>query len=246
MISFSIFNDLGLQLFKEFVESKGTKKLPHNILTNEDYSDLISSNVQLDEFKMFNDRLEMAVYLDSILDQEFFEKYDNEPKFWSWLCCLYIKQIALNDKFSNPEHYFYSPGRVVYRHSVAMPTKIYRQHGHEISRLLVSRKMNVWGEMAEQIMGRQSITRSQTLISFLTNLYYDKSEDNIKPRARTKISDKLLKDGTRSSSGSGGVRRVVLQLKRLALNYKVDSMSVDHINYLLPSEYDKFVYQQKE
>jgi hypothetical protein len=124
-----------------------------------------------------------------------------------------------------------------------MPTKIYRQHGHEISRLLVSRKMNVWGEMAEQIMGRQSITRSQALISFLTSLYYDKDKDDIKPSARTKISDKRLRDGTRSNSGGGGVRRVVLQLKRLALNYKVDSMSVGNINELLPAEYEKFVSQ---
>ena len=241
MINFSVFNDFGLQVFKEFIESKGTKELPNNILTDEDYSDVISLDIKLDDLKVFDDRLEMATYLDDTLGEEIFDEYDNEPKFWSWLCCLYIEQIALNGKFSNPEHYVYSPGRVVYRHSVAMPTKIYRQHGHEISRLLVSRKMNVWGEMAEQIMGRQSITRSQVLISFLTNLYYDKNKDDIKPSARTKISDKLLRDGGRSNSGGGGVRRVVLQLKRLALNYKVDSMSVDNINKLLPAEYEKFV-----
>jgi len=243
MINFSIFNEFGLQIFKEFVESKGTKGLPKDILTNEEYSEVISESISLDEYKLFNDRLELATYLDSILDSNIFEKYDNEPKFWSWICCLYIEQLALNGKFSNPEHYVYSPGRVVYRHSVAMPTKIYRQHGHEISRLLVSRKINVWGEMAEQIMGRQSITRSQALISFLANLYYDQDKDDIKPSARTKISDKLLRDGGRSNSGGGGVRRVVLQLKRLALNYKIDSMNVDNINNLLPAEYDKFVSQ---
>jgi hypothetical protein len=243
MINLSVFNDLGLQIYKEFIESKGTKELPKDILANEDFSDVISLDIKLDELKVFDDRLEMATYLDNTLKAEIFDEYDNDPKFWSWLCCLYIEQIALNGKFSNPEHYVYSPGRIVYRHSVAMPTKIYRQHGHEISRLLVSRKMNVWGEMAEQIMGRQSITRSQALISFLTSLYYDKDKDDIKPSARTKISDKLLRDGTRSNSGGGGVRRVVLQLKRLALNYKVDSMSVGNINELLPAEYEKFVSQ---
>jgi hypothetical protein len=244
MISLSIFNDFGLQIFKEYIESKGSIELPSNILTDEDYSDVISLDTKLDGLKVFDDRLEMAIYLNDTLGAEIFDKYDNEPKFWSWLCCLYIEQIALKGKFSNPEHYVYSPGRIVYRHSVAMPTKIYRQHGYEISRLLVSRKMNVWGEMAEQIMGRQSITRSQALISFLTSLYYDKDKDDIKPSARTKISDKLLRDGSRSTSGGGGVRRVVLQLKRLALNYKVDAMSVGNISCLLPSEYDSFVTQQ--
>ena len=243
MINFSVFNELGLQLFKDFIESKGAKELPSNILTDEDYSDVISSSIVLDESKVFSDRLEMAVYLDSKFDSETFEKYDNEPRFWSWICCLYIEQIALNGKFSNPEHYVYSPGRVVYRHSVAMPIKVYRQHGHDISRLLISRKINVWGELAEQVIGRQYITRSKELLNFIVHLYYDKDKDALKQSTGSKMSDKLLKDGTRSRAGEGAARRVALQIKRLALNYKVDSMTVSSISLLLPSEYEKFVSQ---
>jgi len=241
MIKLSIFNDYGLQIFKGFIESKGAKKLPDNFLTNEKYSDIISPSIELDELKAFADRLDMAVYLNGMIDSELFEQYHKEPKFWSWFCCLYIDQIVLNGKFSNPEHYFYTPGRVVYRHSVAMPVKTYRQYGHDISRLLISRKINVWGELAEQVVGRQSIMRSKELLNFIVQLYYDKDKDDLKPSTRSKINDKILKDGVRSRAGEGGARRVALQIKRLALNYKVDSMDVKNLNLLLPSEYDKFV-----
>jgi hypothetical protein len=241
MTSFSIFNELGLQLFKEFIDSKGVKKLPNNILTDDLYSDFISPDTQLNELKIFEDRLDMAKYLDDVLDSEIFEKYDNEPKFWSWLCCLYIEQIALNGKYNKPEHYIYSPGRVVYRHSVATSVRSYRQHGYTLSRMLISRKINTWPDIAEQVFGRQYLTRSKDLLKFIEHLYYDKNTDDLKLGSASRINNNLLKSGTRSKTGSGGMRRLTLQLRRLALNYKVDAMSVDNISPLLPSEYDKFI-----
>ena len=111
MINISVFNEFGLQTFREYIESKGLRELPKDILIDEQYSQVISNDTFLDESKSFEDRLIMAKYLDETISANIFESFDNKPEFWSWICCLYREQIIQNGKFSKPEHYIYIPGK---------------------------------------------------------------------------------------------------------------------------------------
>ena len=233
---------VAIQLLKDAIIHNEINSLPEEFLTSLSYCEHVEFDVYLDENKKFDDRYQLGLYLDSELSDEQLTTIDKDAGVWTWICCLYFAQLSkrTNGKYSGIEHYIYSPGRSEYRHCVATPTRLVTQFEKEFARLVISNKINDWGDMAEQITSRQYLMRCPSYRKLIMDLYINDDTGLAKPGAASGSSSKKLKSGKRSKSGQGSVRRLALELKRLAINYKTDSMTSGSIQSLLNPEYEKF------
>jgi len=222
------------------------KKYDLEKLNNFKYVESIGVTVEIDEDKTFEDRYELACYLFRQIPKDVLIELSHDIGFWSWLAACYIHQIAKPKKMRRYDHYILTKGRTENRHAISTPVKLLMDYGNDFARTILSRNIAEMGDMVEQVVSKQYIMRSPTFISLIVDLYSKKDElgeiFGSVSGASSKISKNKLKNGKRSKSGAGSVRRLTLEVKRLALNYKLDSMEEISVKELLNSEFSKYIY----
>jgi len=241
VLKISKLTPLGLKTFESHIEEWPNNKLPDEFLINPIYSKSISEELELDSNKLFEDRLDIATYLEDVLGKKFIRKnYDNSG-LWDWISALYFSQLHPKSKVSKSHNYIFDTS-LHYRHCIAMPIKLLVEFGYEFSRIVLGSKTEEMGDGIEQIASKQYILRSDTLRSLVLDLYKDPKTGLIKTGATGDYEKKLkkLKSGKVSTRGQGGARRLGLEIKRLSLTYKLDEMPIDKIKGILSSEYKKY------
>jgi hypothetical protein len=232
----------GIETFREALITVDINSLPDDFLENYSYCEPLDIEVELDEEKVFADRFDLALYLETVFKEDILDLIDKDQGVWTWICCLYFKQLSKKEKgkYSRADNYIYTPGRNEYRHCVATPVRLITQFEKDFARLLISEKVDTMGDMLEQVTSRQYIMRSQSYRKLILSLYKDANTGLPKTASASEPKGNILKTGKRSNRGQGSVRRLAKEIKRISINYKSDSMDTMSIKGVINPEFEKF------
>ena len=163
-------------------------------------------------------------------------RISNDRHLWSGLTLVWFDQLcpplSTGRKVRQTYRYILSSDyRHYYRHLVRSPWQLVRDHGENAKLLLLPSVDNpyplrVHGDVLEQLGGRQSVLRSQPLISEANRLYADPRTG--RPRK-----------GVAGSIG-GSVRRLALVLRQFDLTFDIEKMPEGRLSAILPKEFDRW------
>jgi hypothetical protein len=210
--------------------------IPAGLLDSAAYSEAKGLPVPAEIFgpAAFDSKLALAEALDQAiklagLDERALER---DQGFWSWMA------LQFADKFSNAKGrigedalwiYEFGNWRKVYRHKMAPLWLVYRAHRDHPERLkaVLGIPVNKTGEVFEQMMSRQWIVLSPSIMTLVTNLFYEEKNGT-------------LKKGSGGKAG-GGARRLSTVLDQLGLTYDIENLSWEALAEMLPNDFRKFI-----
>ncbi len=225
-------NEEGISIFEKFIEHGAIGEIPFYLLDDDEMSNELQWSAKIEK-RDFVDSMDFGNYLNSAL-------VDCDPRaisynsgIWTWLALYFFDQLSPADatgarkpgkahrhvlKIENFRH--------VYRHLVRTPYILSRDHGGNAS-VLLTKPLHTHGELSEQILSRQELTATPSIMSAIYLLYFDKIKN--KP-----------KSGAGSRNRAGVVLRLVDILKQFGATYDLHSLSGEQIVQLLPEEFNKW------
>ena len=226
---------------------------PSDILNNQDFSENIPGNKEIDPQKIFQNRYEMANYLFQQLGEDFVLKYYNDVGVWSWFSAVYFNQFCPQEnKVKRREHYILSLGEykvqesvmpVDYRHCVRTPVYVVYKLPLIAKAIILGSKnkdsLYEMGDSLEQFMSRKFLYKCIPYQDAIRLLYV--GEDGLaKPGYTSKPAKQKNKKGKWSKAGYGGIRRLVTVLPRLKIAYNLRDMSSSDIVEKAGREFQKW------
>lgn len=227
----------GLKDFTGFLDAVNAGQqfeIPHALLTDEDTSESIPADVDIEE-REFKNRFGAAKYLDERLSGASLPDLEHDKGIWAWLALFYFKQLCAQDKGGNRK-----PGelarwipatdnfRKYYRHLLAGPYRVFRAHrdSPERAMALLDGPVSKPGEMAEQLASSQEFVTNPAVVELATKLYLD-----------TELKRKKGSGG----KGPGSPRRLAALLNQWDLTFDLYSMSTLDLSSMLPKEFSRFL-----
>ena len=230
------FNDLGIERFREIlyqIKENEIHDIPSSLLTDVYYCQIIRTDVNLEQ-KIFASKEEMVKYLYNNVSPFLNTTLLYDKGMWTWLTAYYFDSVCPKNKIGkriireeskyilNPEEW-----NKYYRHLLASPVRLYKDLGNW-SKIYLSGKPDVPGDLFEQLASRQEIAACRGVIEAATILYWDDD-------------DKKIKKGVRNKDGAGVLRRFVkATIPQFQMTYDLNSMGGHDVIQLLPREYDKW------
>jgi hypothetical protein len=228
-------NDLGLEQFEAWIEEGADGAPPLGLITDPATSSPVTPEVRIPK-RTFGDRYELGLELVQILSPFEASRISNDRYLWTTLALIWFDQLcppfSTGRKVDRIYRYVLSSDyRHYYRHLVPSPWQLVRDHGENSRLFLLPSKagpypLRTHGEVLEQLGGRQSVLRSQSLISEANRLY----SDHTSGRPRRGVA----------GSGRGSVRRLALVLRQLDLTFDVEKMPDGRLLAVLPQEFDRW------
>ena len=241
-------NDDGIKCFDEFLAQmrNGDKPdTPFEILSDDSYTIELDREVNV-ERKAFKNKLELAMEVDSLFNQAGIDAPEKHPGVVAWLSLFHFDVICKKNRQGNSAiekgkdyKLYYIPDLKAwnryYRHKILGPYRIYKVHQEHIdeARALLHVSPDTHSEIMEQIASRQELITNRSIVSLLTDLYWD-SVGNMLKRGHAS------KNIPGKKNGGGSVRRFAEILGQLDLTYDLQSIHVDELYQLLPSEFNRF------
>lgn len=180
----------------------------------------------------FDSRDDLGVALVDLLDGLEVGEIQTDAGLWVWLSLSLIEQLCPSDqsgrrKPGQIDRYLLQPDnhRTRYRHLVRTAWSLVRVHS-SAARFMLSGRLHVHGEAAEQLGAYQDVITCKPLIATIGSLVWD-------------IDRARLKRGF-GGSGPGFARRVQVVAKQFGLTYDLHSIRPEQILDLLPREFDRF------
>jgi hypothetical protein len=205
--------------------------VPTHLLQDAEMSSLVSTDVQVDH-RTFVNKLELARYLTDALKPVPLKQQADERGIWSWLSLFYFEQLApvantgtrklLADDLYIPSTHFQRK----YRHLVWGPCLAYQLHA-ENSRLMLTKSLNIWSDVEEQLFGVQEFIQVPKALAAANLLYFDEAAGE-------------PKRGITNRKKGGTIRRLREVLQQLDMTFDIFAMEADEIVALLPSEFERF------
>jgi hypothetical protein len=215
------FNNYGNEIYitnfeTKFIDEK--HKIPHNILFDKNYTNILEGAKPIDSRKIFPNRFEFGKYLYDILsgcDVNFIN--DNE-NLWNWITCLYFKNLFPGPSGGKQKaRYVLSNNTMLkYRHLVREAWKQYAVH-REDSIFLLSNKINYIADECETAASNNDIV-NQNFLRLCRELYMIKDKKNFIRKKNVTATNK---------NAQGTLRRLVKICKRLSVNYYIKGMKYD-------------------
>lgn len=235
-MNLSRFNRQGLVAFSGFLEEvrEGRRSdTPNGMLVDPALTETISDSEEISRDRVFDTRLQMALYLDPILNNVFDGDDMNETGVWAWLSAAFFDTVCPEDDsgIRRPgRDYRHIPSedwRHFYRHLIRGPIRIYRLFAQkpENALIVLCQHPAAPGEFVEQLAARQERITNPGIIEAANRLYFDGEIG--KPRRGS--APNWPKPGT--------LRRFGQLLDQLDLTYDLYSMSADDLLELLPGEF---------
>lgn len=232
-------NEKGLKFFQDYIgRIAGGEKSdpPFAILTNDDWSEPVDFNLEVDESQGFATRYEMGEYLERLFHDINAQHILPDIGLWSWLALLWFDQLCpakadSTRKPSKPYNYILSPNyNHRPRHALRTTWQLVSGYG-ESARFLLSKGPNERGELLEQLAARQFIFSCRGIIETASRLYSDPARNTFKV-------------GSTSQKRRGNIRRYISYLQQLELTYDLYTLPGDEIINMLPAEYSGFLSGQ--
>lgn len=233
-------NDAGLAAFLAYIEAVRLDPLlapPTHLLWDGDTSELIAPTVEIDDGRVFANRLTLAQYLSHVVEQLDYPELDAWSGMWSWVALLYFDQLcpALDGvrHARQASRYVLNDGSPLYdfrrssRHLVFSPTWIYMLHPVRPPQCMLSQAVSVHPDMAEQLFSVRSLVSVRSVLQAADLLYFDGTADT-------------MKRGATDRKGAGTVRRFVSLCSQLDLTYDLAQLQPSELIDLLPAEFDRW------
>lgn len=227
-------NTYGLEAFQEHIRklADGEKRdTPIYMLTDARYSEAIDIDIEI-ELREFQTRYELGTYLVDILKDVPVKEILGDAGFWSWLALYFFDQLcpAQASRIRKPRepynyilsnNYNHRP-----RHALYTTWMLVNLYG-DTSFFLLSKGLNVRGELIEQLAARQYLISCRGVIETAKELYYD-------PKRKT------FKRGATTKKRQGSIHRFIAYLQQLGLTYDLGTISSESLLKMLPEEYSTF------
>lgn len=243
-------NAAGLTVFTDWLISESVSTPPLNILVEPQYSEQVEGDYLVDVDRAFPNTFLLGKYLH---EEVFNDVGDLVPLYrdagmWSWLSlafigCLVRKQSAGSKPAGTPlaaNHYVQDSvdgQRQAYRLIIRSTWWMSRIHG-DAAAVVLSSPDSPWGELAEQVIGRQQIASHKGFFAIARHLYLNVDGSLKKGAAgqRTKAARKNPK----AKSGLGAMRRLALTLNQFGRTYNTRVIQPEKMLTLLPKEYERW------
>lgn len=237
------FTDHGLAAFADYLNTL-TKvpnaPVPGGLLTAPQNVDIVSPGVDI-ESRVFANRMEAAVYLDSMLSRLSSSDIQRDVNLWSWLTLFYFDQVcpsrANGDRIVGAQRAKWIPeveeSRRFYRHAVLGPYLAYRAHRDSPARasVLLSDPMHITTSEAFRLFIETTFINMKGPVELATEFYFNPATRKLRRGAGTKRA--------------GGLRRYIGVLQQLDVTFDLHRLGATQLKRLLPSEFDKWASQDR-
>ncbi|MBP3127364.1 hypothetical protein [Thalassospira sp. ER-Se-21-Dark] len=229
-------NDKGTYEFRQYILSGAVGEPPYYLLEDKETSSPLKQKVALGS-GVFEDRYQFGVYLNSLLSEFNPAEISGDSGLWNALALFWFERICPKmqngDRDTKKEYkYILSEDfRHYYRHLIRSPWQLVKDHGASSQFLLISPKkrkfpLSTQGEIFEQLLARQQIFGSSSIIRAANKLYFDQ----VSFRPKTGVAGR----------GRGCAQRFGLVLRQLALTYDAEQMSEEALIGILPGEFERW------
>ncbi|AMY07419.1 hypothetical protein LuPra_00592 [Luteitalea pratensis] len=228
----------GIEQFTAFLDSLNTptpQGVPAWLLDNDEMSSPLEVAIEV-TVTTFENRFELAKYLDSKLTDSGLKSVERDVSLWTWLTLFYFDQVCPPDEEGRrkpDEQARYIPAvddyRKYYRHLLAGPYTVYRAHRDAPWRAfaVLAGPVDKLGELAEQLTSRQEIVTNKAAMELATDLYVDPATQRVKRGA--------------AGSGPGSARRFADILNQFDLTWDLYAMKMLAIRQMMPAEFKRFM-----
>jgi len=231
-------NDKGIERFRDYLAElrQGEKSPPPlNLLEDPDYSIPYKGDAEVEQ-QTFSTRLDLARYLDQVLDPLFSGSLQDDVHLWSWLSLHFFDQVCPVEgnglrKPGRDYRHILEPGYPYgYNHLLAGAYLVYAVYdlGKNLSRLLLWTPPNLESDFHHKLASRQTFITNKGLLEAVDKLYFNAVEGKPKRGA-------LIK-----KNAPGTLLRFIDVIQQLDLTYDLYSMRGSEILALLPPEFDKW------
>jgi len=231
------FNEFGIEEFRRTlhgIKSGEMTEVQVSLLTDSYMTEVISTETKV-ESKTFVSKDEMIRYILSVISAINNRNSLYDRGMWTWLSAFYFDSICPPGssgarKVGEDSRYILNSEEwnKYYRHLLASPTRLHKELG-PLSKIYLSGKPDVPGDLFEQLASRQEIAACKGVIEAATLLYWDNETEKIKKGARNKY-------------GPGILRRFVLStIPQFQMTYDLNSMNGKELIKLLPDEYEDWI-----
>lgn len=223
MIKVCVLNDDGIAAFRGWLIRNQYNLAANPKILLEDPSHLTQYKFSIDVGTgLFQSKGELGAFLSSQL-----EGLPDEIKakvgFWTWLTLVLWSRLGLKKLNDGHEYYILDQSfRASYRHLLWTPYQVHMRHRADLAkaRLILSAPVG-HGEIAEQLTSRHAIWSSPAALDLAAQLYCDKKTGSVKKIA--------------TSKKPGAVRDYGHWIRRVAINYDIQSISTSDLQDLLRS-----------
>ena len=207
-----------------------------DIIFDDKYTNLVS-DIIIDPNKIFANRLELGLYLKSIIDKSSsLAQYENVG-FWTWINTLYLHQILQPNKDKSEYQLWtnirYIPDRKLsklrwYRNLCYLPFYICSNRPKAIAEFFLIMQPYSHSDTIEQLWtADKDFSSSPGIVEVAKELYIDK-------KTKTYRKNYLGK-------GPGSARRLgTVIVKQWQMNYDVNMLTKDQVWDLLPKEFNSW------
>lgn len=230
-------NEKGIKQMSLFLDSITTDSplpYPENILTDNDFTEIIEANIEIEK-RTFSNRYEVGKYFFEKFNSSTITEIERDKGLWSWLSLYYFEEFCDKDSDGN-----LSPGerarwipaisnfRKYYRHLIAGPYRIWSAYNDnpKTALVLLCKPHYRPGDVVEQLSARQEWITNPAIMKAATILYV--SEDGIGHKTGA------------GGKGAGSSRRLSDIFWQFDLTWDLYSLNANEILDLLPNEFDKF------
>ncbi len=229
-------NPAGLDQFREYLNALSTgvvREPPLHLLECPDFSESVTPAVEV-ERRVFGSRYSAAEYLNRLFREAGLKGIEKDVGLWAWLSLFYFDELCPSDSErcrrpgSVVRWFLDSSGRGYYRHLLAGPFFVYRQHLDDPgrTRVLLSGPLHKMSRVYDVIAGRMRLVSNRAVVECLSRLYFDARKGHLKRNAQ--------------SHKPGGVMRFVSVMMQFDCTYDLYSMTSDEVMALLPAEFRQF------
>ncbi len=226
-------NPAGLAQFQEYLNALSTgvvREPPLHLLENPDFSEPVTPAVEV-ERRVFDSRYAAAEYLSGLFREAGLKGLEKDVGLWAWLSLFYFNQLCPSDaeRRRRPgtlvRWFLDSSGRGYYRHLLAGPFFVYRQHldNPARTRVLLSGPLHKMNRIYDVIAGRMRLVSNPAVVECVSRLYFDARKGHLKSHAQ--------------SHKPGKIMRFVSVMMQFDCTYDLYSMTPEDIMALLPPEF---------
>lgn len=239
-------NAAGLAAFHQWLVGDDFSSPPKHLLGDTSFSEQIGHQFAVDIDRSFLTSYALGQYLN---EDVFSNVVDAEELFrdagmWAWLSLAFIGSLVSKKPAGNPlavNHYLQmntaGGQRQNYRLICRTAWWMVRIHGGAAAIALSSPK-SPWGELAEQIIGRQHIASHKGFFAVAGRLYL--ASDGSLKRGAAGQRTKAAKHNPKAKGGLGSMRRLALTLNQFGRTYNTRVISPTKMLTLLPKEYERW------
>lgn len=248
MIAVGSLNEIGIERFRGWL-SAPDGSAPVEILTDPSFCEAAPGEWLIDPAKRFETTYDLGVYLAT---EVFGPDVDRlvlrtHKGMWAWVSLALLPNILKRGRGKDGEpfdlpHYIDVDARLPYRLIVRTAWELVHLHGSR-ARVALSSPRTAWGDVAEQITGRQEIYAHPGFWLVADSLYV--KPDGVVKSGIATIRKKEHRRDPKSKVGLGAARRLIASFGQFERTYLLREMSVEEILAILPSEYEGWVKSPK-